>query len=148
MMERVCEVQPFYLVLMMAIAVIGSIAIGVWVSGKDGIPVYPGRVNVKNVTIPDRLLDMRADELLDETLNPHRELAQIEKALCLHCGCQFDDGSANWSYVAAAVREGRGWNDLLMVVDEVAHWRSANGQESLKESHEAANGGRGSESRG
>jgi len=73
--------------------------------------------------VPERLMELSVGQLLDATIDPHRELIGIEKALCANCGCGYRDGSYVSEVVFHAVRDGHDWSEVRSLAEEAEHWR-------------------------
>ena len=110
------------------------IVFGAFMAGLACIVFLSSRIERRVVTVsrvdrvhsdcvPERLRGAGVDELLDSTIDPKRELASIERVLCRHCGCTVGDGSYAADVVQGAVWDGRDWQEVRSIADEVAHWR-------------------------
>lgn len=88
---------------------------------------------IDSAPVPDRLTAMSVEQLLDATIDPHRELIGIEKALCAQCGCEYRDNSYTSEVVFHAVRDGHDWSEVMSLADEAAHWRNTGACEGVSE---------------
>lgn len=80
---------------------------------------YRIRCELDGEQIPERFSEMSVSQLLDETIDPHRELVGIEKALCEQCGCHYRDHSYTSEVVFHAVRDGHDWSQVMSLASEV-----------------------------